>query len=412
MVNAESETARVDDTQGPIIASGNPPVLADSAAEPRRGPVRFVAMAVIIVASLGLAAVGLASLAPSGWFVTVENPRVEEQQPAPYALVPASASSVDEIIDIAQSDGAPEVYPPEGSIYFVTVSEPNQSLLSWLVGRDDPTVKFLTREAKYGTQTPQQQRVLSLQSMQTAEEVAQYVAMSHLGFDAKLVPGEVVVGSISCLVPGDDGSCAEWPPSDDVIDPGDTITEVDGQQVTNLGDLIEVLSTRSTGDLVPMKIKRDGEVQSVEVELTSDPDDPERTIVGFLPFDTATVELPFSVNIDTRSIGGPSAGLAFSLALTDELSEGELTGGRRVAVTGTVDTDGNVGPIGGLVQKTSAVKQTGIEIFLVPVAQGDEQIAAAREVAGDDVEIVPVSTFSEALDALRERGGDPVVVAE
>ena len=75
---------------------------------------------------------------------------------------------------------------------------------------------------------------------------------------------------------------------------------------------------------------------------SSSPDDPNRTIVGFLPFDTRRVELPFDVSIDTGSIGGP-AGLAFTLTVIDGLSDGELTGGRRVAVTGTIDLDGSVG---------------------------------------------------------------------
>jgi Lon-like protease len=116
----------------------------------------------------------------------------------------------------------------------------------------------------------------------------------------------------------------------------------------------------------------------VDVELTASPDDPERTIVGFYPFDTRRVELPFELDIDTGSIGGPSAGLAFTLTLIDELTPGELTGGRRVAVTGTIELDGTVGAIGGLRQKASAVAQTGVDVFFVPAAQSDADIAAAR----------------------------------
>ncbi len=73
---------------------------------------------------------------------------------------------------------------------------------------------------------------------------------------------------------------------------------------------------------------------TVDVELSSDPTDPDRTIVGFVPFDTRTVELPFDVSIDTAAVGGPSAGAAFTLALIDELTPGDLTGGRDIAVTG------------------------------------------------------------------------------
>ena len=129
---------------------------------------------------------------------------------------------------------------------------------------------------------------------------------------------------------------------------------------------------------------------TVQVTLSASPDDTTRTIVGIVPFDTATVQLPFQVDIDTGQIGGPSAGLAFTLTLIDELSKGDLTGGKDVAVTGEIELDGSVGPIGGLAQKVSAVRQAGVHHFLVPTAQGEQQIARAREIGGDDVEIIPV----------------------
>src|SRR4029078_10589066 len=93
----------------------------------------------------------------------------------------------------------------------------------------------------------------------------------------------------------------------------------------------------------------------------------------------------------------PSAGLAFTLALIDELSPGNLTGGGNVGVTGTIDLVGTVCAMGGLVQKVSAVRRAVVHTFLVPTAQGPEQIARAREIGGDAVEIIPVATLDEAL---------------
>ena len=83
-------------------------------------------------------------------------------------------------------------------------------------------------------------------------------------------------------------------------------------------------------------------------------------------------------------------GLAFTLTLIDQLSEGDLLGGKRVAVTGTIDINSKVGAIGGLTSKASAVLQSGAKYFLVPTAQGEEDIANARKVVGDQVEIIPV----------------------
>ena len=89
---------------------------------------------------------------------------------------------------------------------------------------------------------------------------------------------------------------------------------------------------------------------TVDVTLLSASEDPanerdyQRPIIGFVPFDTRTVELPFEIQIDTGEIGGPSAGLAFTLTLIDELTDGDLLGGANVAVTGTIALDGDVGP--------------------------------------------------------------------
>ena len=133
-----------------------------------------------------------------------------------------------------------------------------------------------------------------------------------------------------------------------------------------------------------------------------------RPIIGFYPSDTAVISLPadVTINIDTESIGGPSAGLAFTLTLIDELSPGSLVGGKRVAVTGTININAEVGAIGGLASKASAVLQAGAKYFLVPTAQGEKDLAKARAVVGDAVEIIPVATLDEALAILQRLGGD------
>ena len=95
------------------------------------------------------------------------------------------------------------------------------------------------------------------------------------------------------------------------------------------------------------------------------------------------------------------------MTLIDELSPGELTGSQRVAVTGTINLDGSVGAIGGLRQKASAVDQTGIEVFLVPAAQREDDIEAARQ-AAPELQIVPVATLDEAIEVLVALGGDPI----
>lgn len=112
-------------------------------------------------------------------------------------------------------------------------------------------------------------------------------------------------------------------------------------------------------------------------------------------------ELPFDIQIDSGSIGGPSAGLAFTLTLIDLLTEGELTGGNRVAVTGTITGGGTVGNVGGVAQKAAAAEDEGAAMFIVPIDRVED-----AESTTSTLDIVGVSSLDEALAALASLGGD------
>jgi PDZ domain-containing protein len=362
------------------------------------------------VALATCATIGVAGVLPAELMADELNRRIDEVQPTPYARVPSSAQAVDDRVTFGELEGLAEQFPPAGDFFFVTVTEPSQTLLSWLVGRDEPAVEFLTEEEKFGFQSPQLRRTFGLESMRTSEQVAQFVALKAVGYDVTILPGDVLIEQMVCLVPNDERTdCDEWSPSDVVLDPGDRLLEIDGEPVRNVADLSDALTDKQPGDEVEIQLDRPevGRL-TVTVELTSAPDDPDRTIVGFIPFDTQRVELPFELDIDTGRIGGPSAGLAFTLTLIDELTPGELTGGSDIAVTGTIELDGRVGAIGGLRQKASAVAQAGVDVFIVPASQGEEDIARAQRAGGDSVRIIPVATVDEALAVLEELGGDPI----
>ena len=376
---------------------------------------RWWAWVLAALGLLALAAIGVASLLPSGIVSSKENQRTGEMLPTPYALTPASADPVNDRIVFGELPDGVERYDTANDFVFVTVTAPNQSVLSWFAGRDDPAVDFLTEEDKFGARTPSQRREFNLQMMRTAEQEAQYVALTTLGFDVEITPGDVIVQDVLCKVPSEDGGeCEEWFPSDEQIDPADRILEADGVTLESVDDLSAVLADREPGDTIDLVIERPGEgEETVTVELSASPDDPERTIVGFVPFDTRAIQLPFQVDIETGDIGGPSAGLAFTLAMIDELSPGSLTGDQNVAVTGTINLNGEVGAIGGLAQKVSAVHQNGVRVFLVPASQSELDDPVERQRLEDagrgEVEIIPVATLDEALAALEELGGDPLV---
>ncbi|HTS14455.1 MAG TPA: S16 family serine protease, partial [Candidatus Sulfotelmatobacter sp.] len=110
---------------------------------------------------------------------------------------------------------------------------------------------------------------------------------------------------------------------------------------------------------------------------------------------------PFPVQISTDGIGGPSAGLAFTLGLINALSGGHLTGGHTVAATGTIHPDGTVGDVGGVAQKTVAVEKAGATLFLVP----PQEYATAKAKATPGLTVVAVHSLSDAVKALQRVGG-------
>ncbi|MDO8389086.1 MAG: S16 family serine protease [Actinomycetota bacterium] len=332
-----------------------------------------------------------------------------------YALVPADAEPVAPRLSI---EGAP-TYDSQGQIYFVTITEPKISLLDWFITRNNDAARLLSRYDKFGDQTPQQLTQSGQQQMRSAKDNAMYVALKAAGYPVELQQGDVIIDFLLCLEANAAGTeCVQFSPADEVLDPGDQLTSVDGTPVTTVDDLGPILAKVKAGDMIDVEFVRNGEEMTGEIETILAPgEDPPRTIIGFRPIDTTTVKLPegIEVEINTDLIGGPSAGLAFTLTLIDQLTEGDLMGGHRVAVTGTINLDGDVGAIGGLNAKASAVQQVGVRYFLVPAGQGmdgSDGVLQARKVVGDDVEIIMVATVQEALDALERIGGDPVQLVD
>ena len=328
-----------------------------------------------------------------------------------YETAPGRAEFVGSRLSVAGDQVV--VYPPEQGVRFVTALGTELNPLQAFMGWVDPFVNVLTCEERFGDCNPTQSREIQLGAMANAKEIAAYVALSYLGFDTTFQEGPAQVAGF------DPSVCPEDAPSQracKVLAVGDVITSIDvGDgpiEVDVISKLSEALKNAQAGDfatleVTPLTNNGPGTTKSVDVELIQSPDDASRTLIGFSARDTRTVQLPFNVNFDTDDIGGPSAGLSFTVALIDSLTKGELIPSQGVAVTGTIQDDGSVGAIGALVQKSIAVKKSGARIFLVPTAQGPDDIAAAQAAVGDAVKIVPVATLGEALEALVKFGGEP-----
>lgn len=322
-----------------------------------------------------------------------------------WELAPGEAQRVAPRMNFTSSGTTtPTRYPAKNQIRFVTAFGGQVTALDSFVGWLDPHVNIETYTQRFGQRTPTGDRKVAFQAMYGAKQVAEFVAMRRLGFDAKFIDGPIVVEDLVCTSDPDAASACK------VLQAGDMITSFDGVKVEHVGDLSALVKNKSAGDTVKIAVVPDGKSKEVvrDVKLIASPDEPSRVIIGFIPADTRSVELPFEVDIDTADIGGPSAGLAFTVSLLDELSPGELLGSTRVAATGTINEKGEVGAIGALTQKAIAVRDAGAQVFLVPSGQSDEEVAAARKAAGSHVRIIQVATLDAALAELEKLGGDPL----
>ncbi len=310
--------------------------------------------------------------------------------PLPYYLYrPGSVRDTEPLIAV---DGV-EVYASDGTISYTTVSLRQATVFGLASGWIDDDIDVVPRDEVLGGRDADQNRTLNLQMMDTSKQVASQVALERLGYPVDVsITGETVVEVIPDM------------PAEGVLEPGDTITAVDGEPIDDPDDLTRLLGDDAPGDEVTITVQspESAAERDVELALAPDPDDPERAIMGVRPSPRGVdFDFPFDVEIDTGDVGGPSAGLAFTLAIIDDLTPGDLTGGAKVAVTGTISGDGSVGPVGGTGQKAAAVRAGDYDVFLVPSA--DYQAALGR--AGD-VEMVAVDTLEEALAALGDLGGN------
>lgn len=227
----------------------------------------------------------------------------------------------------------------------------------------------------------EERRRHSLREMSASQKVAVAVALRTLGYR---VPTETEVAAV------ERGS-----PADGRLRAGDVILKARGKAVPSPTDLFDVMRRHRPGDPVQLTIRRAGGVREFEVGTRAADDDPDRAVMGV--FVEVEIDAPVNVRIDAGDIGGPSAGLAFALDIVDELGR-DIDAGRRVAVTGTLDLEGNVDAIGGIKQKTIGAREAGADVFVVPVENARE----ARRYA-EDLEIVAVQTFKDALSKLKMR---------
>lgn len=306
-----------------------------------------------------------------------------------YVIRPGSIQGVGDFAEVPPGRS----YPPEGEMFLTTVSLVEARPFDILRAKLSRGHRIEKERDVLGDTSEEQYFDVNERMMAESQETALAIAMRRAGYSVTQRGDGAEVRGIS-----------EGSPAEGRLAEGEVIVGAEGQPVQLSSELGDIVRPLGAGTAVTLDVvASDGARRSVEITLALRPGGEGSYVGVLLGTKNARLDTPFPVTRAKTEIGGPSAGLAFTLALLDELTPGELTGegGRKVAVTGEVDLDGTVGRVGGIEQKALAVSRSDARLFLVPSAEVDE----ARRFGDDDIEVVGVDTVDQAVDALRERGG-------
>ena len=310
----------------------------------------------------------VAAVAVTLWILPTES----------YIFLPNRAHAVAPLVEV---EGGTD--PKNGGIYYVDVLVRKATLVERLFPslREGSTVIPVEQVRPPGVSEDQRRRE-ELQEMQMSQRVAAAVALRELGYKVVANP---VGARVEFVDPGS--------PAAGKLFPGDLVTSAGGKRVTGTTGLRRAIRESGATRDVLLVVKRGDE--RVEVSVRPTRGEQGTPMIGVIISQAADIKLPIDVEIDTKGVGGPSAGLAFALDLLEELGR-DVDQGNRIAVTGALELDGTVGEIGGVKQKTIGVERAGIKVFLVPAG---ENAAEARRYA-DGIRIVPVTSFQQALRTL------------
>ncbi|WP_046215320.1 YlbL family protein [Paenibacillus wulumuqiensis] len=303
--------------------------------------------------------------------------------PTPYVLnAPGSADELKPMVTVSGGD------PTEKGTFMMTTVSVSYANMAMLIG------SVFDDNEEIGPKPPQsnhkEYEAEQLYYMNSSQSNAVAAAYHRAGVPYSVEPQYVFVINV--------------PEGNTQIHAGDRFVKLDGQAIDSFAQLEKILQSKKAGDTVDVTFDRAGTTVEQQITLKSFRDASGKSRVGFgvsigevqkvTPDDPA-----HEVHFASTSIGGPSAGLMFTLEIYNQLTDGDLSKGYRIAGTGTIDVQGNVGVIGGVQHKVVAAQEKGAEIFFVP--QGNYPDAQKQlQKMHSTMRLIPVKTLDDALREL------------
>lgn len=286
--------------------------------------------------------------------------------------------------EVVQIEGF-EAESTEGELRLTTVSVQGAPgykvyLPTLIAAWFDPNQSILPVEALYpDTDDEEGTRLINTVQMSTSQSEAVAAAFNYQGIEFS---NNIIIAGVRS-----DG------PAADLLLPGDVIVSMNGQTFTTVQEYVDLAGKTPPSGTIELVVERAGTELSLSVPTRFD-QEAGRSLMGVVL--SNGFDFPIDVDFAIEGIGGPSAGMIFALGIYDEMTEGDLTGGKKIAGTGTIDAAGNVGPIGGIKQKLVGSATDGAEFFIAPVSNCDE---VASNIP-DGLNVYAVSNFEEALNVV------------
>lgn len=311
--------------------------------------------------------------------------------PAPHRYIRLSPGPSPDVLTLVKVEGAPSYESSSRLGMALVIVAPVDNLFELTRANLDPDSDVRRREEVIPPDVSDEQNNReNRQAMSTSQQDATFVALKYLGYDVKALGKGARVLQV-------------FPdtPASGKLEKDDVITAIEGQPVATRDDAVRLVTSRPIGSMLRLTVTRHDGSLGIDLTTQESPEEKGRPVLGVaITTDEPSFSFPPQpkIDIDAQGVGGPSAGLVYTLAIVDVLTPGDITGGHDLAATGEIGLDGRVGAVGGLREKAIGVEKAGAEYFLVP--KGDNYEEARKAV--HRMKVVPVETLDDALGFLKE----------
>jgi PDZ domain-containing protein len=310
--------------------------------------------------------------------------------PAPFVIL--APGDPQNVLGPAIKISGTQTYPTTGklSVTSVMITDPDSYITAFDIfyGWVDKNRAVLPREQVYPAGETAAEAVREGAAEMSSSQInATAAALAYLGYQS---PSKLVVVDVS-----------KESKAHEVIMRNDQLLSIDQVKLNNTTEVLRYLEGKEAGQVVSVEIERAGVGRLIKkIALSPRPDG--SAFIGIIIQEK--FDFPFDVQIQLAETGGPSGGLIFALGIVEKLTQLDLIRSRNIAGTGTITTDGLVGPIGGIAEKIIGAKNDGVEIFFTPV-NNCQDINLSDQLSngqgGKAMKIVPVATLAEAIEVLK-----------